>query len=102
LYDGCLVALDRTGPDPQHAADVRWVRKRDLPRINGFELKSQGACRADLCIPIPNDLLRGEYVNLTAFAKKAGRSVVAKSEYLLSDEAFAHVSRRGWNNDRQA
>src|SRR5205809_1033071 len=64
LYDDRSVALDRIGPDPTHAADALWVRKRDLPRINDFEVKPQGACRADLCIPIPKNMLRGEYFNL--------------------------------------
>ena len=35
------------------ASGALWIRKADLPRINGFELKPQGACRADICIPIP-------------------------------------------------
>ena len=78
LYDDRSVALDRVGPDPQRASDALWIRKRDLPRVNGFELKPQGACRADLCIPIPKDMVRGDYFNLTAFAKKAGQSVVAE------------------------
>lgn len=78
LYDDRSVALDRIAPDPHHAADALWVRKRDLPRINDFELKPQGACRADLCIPIPKDMVRGAYFNLTAFAKKAGQPVVAE------------------------
>ena len=78
LYDDRSVALDRVGPDPTRAVDVLWIRKRDLPRVNGFELKPQGACRADLCIPIPKDLVRGNYFNLTAFAKTAGQPVVAE------------------------
>jgi hypothetical protein len=77
LYDDRSVVLDRTGSDAK-AADALWVRQHDLSRINGFELKPQGACRADLCIPIPKALLRGEYFNLTAFAKKAGQPVVAE------------------------
>ena len=78
LYDDRAVALDRIGPDPKRAADALWIRKRDLPRVNGFELKPQGACRADLCIPIPKDMVHGDYFNLTAFAKKAGQPVVAE------------------------
>ena len=78
LYDDRAVALDRVGPDPKRAADTLWIRKRDLLRVNGFELKPQGACRADLCIPIPKDMVRGDYFNLTAFAKKAGQPVVAE------------------------
>jgi hypothetical protein len=78
LYDDRAVALDRIGVDTAHDASALWIRKRDLPRVNGFELKPQGACRADLCIPIPRTMVRGEYFNLTAFAKKAGQPVVAE------------------------
>jgi hypothetical protein len=75
LYDDRAIALDRVGRDPEKAVDALWVRKRDLPRINEFELKPQGACRADLCIPIPKGMIRGDYFNLTAFARKAGQPV---------------------------
>jgi hypothetical protein len=78
LYDDRAVDLDRIGPDPRRAVDTLWIRKRDLIRVNGFELKPQGACRADVCIPIPKDMTRGEYFNLSAFANKAGQSVVAE------------------------
>jgi hypothetical protein len=79
LYNDRSVVLDRVGRGPKQAPDALWVRKRDLPRINEFELKPQGACRADLCIPIPKDMIRGDYFNLTAFAKKAGQPVVAEA-----------------------
>jgi hypothetical protein len=78
LYDDRAVALDRVGPVAARDAGALWIRKRDLPSVNGFALKPQGACRADLCIPIPKDMTRGEYFNLTAFAKKAGQPVVAE------------------------
>jgi hypothetical protein len=79
LYNDRSVALDRVGRDPKQTTDALWVRKRDLPKINEFELKPQGACRADLCIPIPKDMIRGDYFNHTAFAKKAGQPVVAEA-----------------------
>ena len=72
LYDDHAVALDRTGRDPKHATDALWVRKRDLPRINGFEVKPQGACRADVCIPITKTL-RGDYFDLTALHGRSAR-----------------------------
>ena len=78
LYDDRSVALNRVGPSSLRATGALWIRKRDLPRVNGFELKPQGACRADLCIPIPKAMKRGDYFNLTAFAKKAGQQVVAE------------------------
>jgi hypothetical protein len=80
LYGERSVALDRIQPDPKRSSDALWVRKADLPRINDFELKPQGACRADVCIPISKDMTHGEYFNLTAFARKVGESVVADSE----------------------
>jgi hypothetical protein len=78
LYDDRSVALERIGPNQKGASDALWIRQRDLPRVNGFVLKPQGACRADLCIPIPKDMVRGDSFNLTAFAKKAGQPVVAE------------------------
>ena len=80
LYDDHAITLDRVDPDPKRAVDALWIHKRDLPRVNGFALKPQGACRADLCIPIPKDMVRGDHFNLTAFAKKAGQAIVADAD----------------------
>jgi len=80
LYDDKAVTLGAIGRDPKQVKDALWVRKRDLPGINEFEVKPQGACRADICIQIPKDMLRREYFNLTAFAKKIGQPVVADAE----------------------
>ena len=77
LYDGRTVTLDRVIADPEGVAETLWIHQADLPRINEFELKPQGACRADVCIPIPKALVRGDFFNLTAFAQKAGQRVVA-------------------------
>jgi hypothetical protein len=76
LYDGRAITLDRVSPDPKQP-DALWVRKTDLPNINGFELKPQGACRADICIPVPKTMTRGTYFNLSAFAQRVGQRVVA-------------------------
>ncbi len=73
LYADSTVKLDKTRPD---AKDL-WVRAADLPRINQFELKPQGACRADMCIPIPKALKSGEWFNLTGFSRKVGQTFVA-------------------------
>jgi hypothetical protein len=80
LYDDKAVTLRAIGRDPKQLKDALWVKKRDLPGINEFEVKPQGACRADICIPIPKDMVRGEYFNLTAFAKKIGQPVVADTD----------------------
>jgi len=72
LYNDRAVALDRVRPDPKDL----WVRAADLPRINQFELKPQGACRADLCIPISKDLKSGEWFNLSGFARRIHQAYV--------------------------
>ena len=74
LYDSRAVALARADTD---ASGALWVLKKDLPRINGFEIKPQGACRADICIPIPRAMMRGDLFNLTAFAARVGQQFIA-------------------------
>jgi hypothetical protein len=76
LYDGRAIALDRISPDPAKG-DALWIQTRDLPRINGFELKPQGACREDICIPVPRTMTRGAYFNLSAFSQRVGQKVLA-------------------------
>jgi hypothetical protein len=73
LYDDRATRLDKVRPDPQDL----WVRSADLPRINGFAVKPQGACRADICIPLSKDLRHGEFLNLTGFARKVRQTFVA-------------------------
>src|SRR5262249_6475509 len=75
LYDDRAVELDRIRPDVKGL----WVRAADLPRINQFDLKPQGACRADLCIPVPKDLKSGEWFNLTGFARRIHQAYVNDS-----------------------
>jgi hypothetical protein len=72
LYGDRAVPLDRVRPDPNDL----WVRKADLKKINDFEVKPQGACREDMCIPIPKNLEKGEWFNLSGFARKTGETVI--------------------------
>jgi hypothetical protein len=73
LYDGRAIVLARVTAD----AGALWIQRADLPSINGFELKPQGACREEICIPIPRPMMRGARFNLTAFAERIGQRVVA-------------------------
>src|SRR5262245_17486821 len=79
LFEDRATPLTTIRRDQSDRASL-WIRKRDLPRVNGFEVKPQGACRADVCIPIPKTMQRGDWFDLTAFAKKAGEAVVADVE----------------------
>src|SRR5262245_19614371 len=58
LFDERATPLTTIRRDPKDPSS-QWIRKRDLTRVNGFEVKPQGACRADVCIPIPGSMVRG-------------------------------------------
>jgi len=51
LFHDDAVQLDKTLQDP---TDL-WVTAEDLPRVNGFVLKPEGACLDELCVPIKQD-----------------------------------------------
>jgi hypothetical protein len=72
LYGDRAIPVEKIRPDPKEL----WVRAADLPGINGFEVKPQGACRADMCIPVPKDLKSGEWFNLTGFARRIRQAYV--------------------------
>jgi hypothetical protein len=96
LYGDRSVTLDKLRTE---GGDL-WVRPQDLPRINEFEVKPQGACRADVCIPIPKDLKKGGWFNLTGFARKVREAVVADSGVWSFGEI--PVLRSGFFNSRIA
>jgi hypothetical protein len=76
LYGERHATVDATeSPDADRSL---WIDTTDLPRVNGFELKPHGACRDELCVPIPNGMRRGDSFNLTAFAALVGQTVVAE------------------------
>ena len=76
LYQGKRIVLDRTGP-----GDGLLIAPEDLPRINGFELKPEGACYESVCIPLNDRLLLeadGEtWLDLAAFADLLQQPYVA-------------------------
>ena len=106
LYDDRNIAL---GASRVENGDL-WIRTAELPRINQFVVKPQGACRADICVPLAKDLKRGNWMNLTGFARKIrqvfvregslwsfGEMPVLRSGFLQSRLApdFAVADRRG-------
>jgi hypothetical protein len=51
LYEQDVAPVSVTLPD----ANDLWVRPADLPAVNGFELKPEGACIDDICVPVRQD-----------------------------------------------
>jgi hypothetical protein len=101
LFDDRATPLTTIRRDPKDPSSL-WIQKRDLPRVNGFDVKPQGACRADVCIPIPKTMLRGDWFDLTAFAKKVGEAVVVDSEAAVWSLGEIQVLRGGFLNSRAA
>jgi hypothetical protein len=74
LCNDSVIEVENTLADP---TDL-WVSPEDLTRINGFELKPEGACLDSICIPLKQDedseaFVRRDgqpWVNVTALARK--------------------------------
>ncbi len=79
LYQGKTITLSETGE-----GDNLLVHPADLPRINGFQLKPEGLCYADLCIPAADGLLvsgsNGDWVDVSALAVLLGQPFVVDRE----------------------
>jgi len=64
-----------------------WLSLPDLHQTTGWELKPQGACLNDVCVPIPvgreAEFLRsnGQQFNLPALARLQGQPVVHDDTY---------------------
>jgi len=100
LFGENAVVLDKVRADPQNL----WVLANDLPRINEFEVKPQGACRADVCIPLSKTLKNGEWFNLTGFAHKIGETVVIEKDADQNVYSFGEIPvlRGSFYNSRMA
>lgn len=79
LYQGNTIRLDETG-----SGAGLLIRPEDLQRVNGFELKPEGACYQDMCIPMNDRLLveqdGRQWFDLTAFADLLEQPYVADEE----------------------
>ncbi len=85
LYDDQVIEIARTLADP----DDLWVVPADLPRVNGFELKPEGACLEELCVPVLQVRDSEMFVrrsgqawfNVTALARRLEQAYVADHDH---------------------
>jgi len=67
--------------------DNLWLSNADLTRATGWELKPQGACLGDRCVPIPaggeSQFIRPGLFNLSAFARHLGVPFVHDKQHAL-------------------
>ena len=79
IYNGKHVNVTEGGE-----VDALLIQPSDLTSINGFEIKPEGACLGELCIPLSSDLTiqkdGQEWFDLTAFADLLEQPYVADLE----------------------
>jgi hypothetical protein len=101
LYQGKRITLDETGP-----GEGLLIRPEDLGRVNGFELKAEGACLDDLCIPLNDRLLVDRdgrrWFDLTAFADLLQQPYVADESARVWSFAEIPAKRESMMVDAQA
>jgi AhpC/TSA family len=53
--------------------DGLWIPLSELKAVSGWELKPEGVCKDEVCVPVPDArrqaLIRDEQLNLTEFAR---------------------------------
>jgi hypothetical protein len=59
------------------------VTKEDLQRRTGWELKPEGACKGEVCVPLRRDVMVEGKVDLSAFAECMGMPLVHDAEHAV-------------------
>ncbi len=93
LYGRQAVAVDVEG-------EGLWLDIASLPEASGWELKPEGVCRGDVCVPIPParapEFIHDARFNLRAFADHLSQPVVHESEaaaWVIGEAATDRASR---------
>ena len=81
LYANEAVTVEKTLADPNDL----WIDPAQLPQVNGFELKPEGACIDDICVPVMQNedsnifVTRGgeSWFNVTELANRLQQPYVA-------------------------
>ncbi len=103
LYAGKTTGLTETLP-----GDGLWITPQDLTRINGFELKPEGACFQELCIPLKenSELLKRvddqQWFNLQAFADWLGQPYMVDADTRAWSFGEIPAKRQGMMADAMA
>ncbi len=107
-----IVSLDGVTRVEQTLADPNdlWVTKADLPEVNGFELKPEGACLDEICIPIRQNqdsnlfVTRKDrgWVNVTELARIVQQPIVADHDTQTYSLGVIPVQRSSFVRDAVA
>jgi hypothetical protein len=59
------------------------VDAAELRRRTGWELKPEGACKGELCVPLPDEAATASHVDLVVLAERLGMPLVHDEEHGL-------------------
>ena len=100
IYDDRVVEIERTLADPNDL----WVVPEDLPSVNGFELKPEGACLDELCVPVLQDRDSEMFItragqawfNVTALSRRLDQAYVADHDHQVWSFGEIPVTRKAF------
>jgi len=80
-----VTVLTETGefavPGAEASRDVLWLAGRDAESATGWQVKPEGLCRGELCVPLPagreGEFVRGPSVNVAALWRHLGQPAVS-------------------------
>jgi hypothetical protein len=106
LYNDRVVEITDTLADPNDL----WVAPGDLTRINGFELKPEGVCFEELCIPLRQDrdsemlITRASqrWFNVTELSRKLQQAYAVDHEHRVWSFGEIPVTRTRFLESAQA
>jgi hypothetical protein len=70
------IVLSDTGETEVDATSGLFVTADAAERATDWELKPEGMCRGDLCVPLRPGMRRGDRIDLAAFWRALGNPVV--------------------------
>jgi hypothetical protein len=94
---GVTVISDETRAVEANLSDGRvLIDPAQLPDALGWELKPEGLCRDDVCVPVrdPADLFVGDALDLESVGAALGRPVVVDADARLAAVALDGETRR--------
>jgi hypothetical protein len=63
--------------------DEPRVQSDDLRRRTGWELKPEGACKGELCVPLPSGAIAEDRIDVAVLADRLGMPLVRDEEHGL-------------------